>query len=297
MAWGGVIAEREGEIIMRSEVVKAGVEIGIKRKSKRSAIENTLRLAACSDLRRGILICLREGKKALSELRDELEISSTTAIHALRELGKDNLLFQDETRDYALTKIGEVIALKLTDFMDAIDVLKKHEDFWLTHDLSGIPQHLLDRIGALRDSTIVKDTATDIFKSHSNFINLLKNAKEIKGVSSIFVPDYPLLFEELILNKKVKVGLVVTKEVLGKIDEEIVKEIFTDKSSKFKLYITEENARANFTVTDYFMALGFYRIDGTYDYNRDLVGYDKKAIEWGKELFEWYLKRAERVFT
>ncbi|MCK4736227.1 MAG: DUF1724 domain-containing protein, partial [Methanophagales archaeon] len=160
----------------------------------------------------------------------------------------------------------------------------------------GIPPHLLDRIGALRDSTIVKDTATDIFKSHSNFINLLKNAKEIKGVSSIFVPDYPLLFEELI-DKKVEVGLVVTKEVLGKIDEEIVKEIFTDKSSKFKLYITEENARANFTVTDYFMALGFYRIDGTYDYNRDLVGYDKKAIEWGKELFEWYLKRAGRVLT
>ncbi|MCK4732825.1 MAG: DUF1724 domain-containing protein, partial [Methanophagales archaeon] len=161
--------------------------------------------------------------------------------------------------------------------------------------LSGIPPHLMEKIGALWDSTIVKDTATDIFKSHSNFINLLKNAKEIKGVSSIFVPDYPLLFEELI-DKKVEVGLVVTKEVLGEIDEEILKKIFADKSSKLKLYITEENARANFTVTDYFMALGLYRIDGTYDYNRDLISYNNEAVGWGSALFEWYLNRAKKVY-
>ena len=117
-------------------------------KKKRQIIQNTLRLATCSELRRGILISLREGKKALSELRTELEISSTTAIHALRELEREHLVFQDEHRDYALTKIGEVIALKLSDFIDAIGVLKKHEDFWLTHDLSGIPPHLIEKIGA-----------------------------------------------------------------------------------------------------------------------------------------------------
>jgi len=259
-------------------------------------MQNTLRLAVCSDLRRSILITLKEDKKPLSELRDALGVSSTTAIHALRELERDNLVFQDEHRDYALTKIGEIIALKLTDFVNAIEVLKKHQDFWLTHDLTGIPPHLFEKIGWLRDSTIVKDTATDIFKSHSNFINLLGGAKEMKGVSSIFVPDYPHLFEELILKKKADVELIVTKEVLEKIDEEMLKEIFASKSSKLKLYITEENARANFTVTDYFLAIGLYRIDGTYDYSRDLVSYNKEAIGWGRKLFEWYLNKAEKIF-
>jgi predicted transcriptional regulator len=26
-----------------------------------------------------------------------------------------------------------------------------------------------------------------------------------------------------------------------------------------------------------------------------LISYDKEAIEWGRELFEWYLKQAERI--
>ena len=94
-------------------------------KKKRQIIQNALRLAACSELRSGILASLSEGKKALSELREELEVSSTTAIHALRELEKDNLVFQDEDRDYVLTKIGEIIALKLSDFINAIDVFEK----------------------------------------------------------------------------------------------------------------------------------------------------------------------------
>ena len=267
----------------------------VEGKKKRQIVQNILRLAICSELRRGILVSLREGKKVLSELRTELEISSTTAIHALRELERDNFVFQGADRDYALTKIGEVIALKLSDFIDAIKVLKKHEDFWLTHDLSGIPPHLLEKIGRLRDSVVVKDTATDIFKVHSNYIDMLKDTKEVKGVSSIFVPEYPLVFEELIREKKANVELIVTEEVLGKIDEEILKEIFTDKSSKFKLYITKKDIKAAFTVTDFFIAFGFYRLDGTYDYSNDLRSYDKEAIEWGKELFEWHRKQAERV--
>lgn len=265
--------------------------------------QDTLRLVTCSALRRDILLYLVEGKKLLSEIRDELKVSSTTAIHALRELEKENLISQDKDRNYALTKISKIITLKLTDFVDAIEALKKHEDFWLTHDLSGIPEHLLAKIEALRDSTLLKDTATNIFKVHTSFVNLLASAKKIKGISSIFVPEYPTLFEELILKKKADVELILTKEVLEKVlekvDEKTLKEILADKSSKFKLYVTEKDAKAAFTVTDYFLSLGLFHVDGTYDYNRDLISYDKRAIEWGNELFEWYRNEigAERVFS
>ena len=297
MAWGGVIAEREGEIIMGSEEVKAGVGIGIKRKSKRSAIENTLRLAACSDLRRGILICLDSGKKSLSDLRDELEVSSTTAIHALRELEKGNLVFQDEDRNYALTKIGKVITLKLADFISMIEVLKKHEDFWLTHDFSGIPPHLVEKIGWLKDSVIIEAPATDVLKVFTNFVDILKNAKEIRGVTSMFIPDFGSLLRELTIEKNVDVELVLTEEISEGINKEILKRIFADKSSKLKLYMMKEDVKVAFTVTDYLLSFGLFNIDGTYDWNKDLISYNRKAIEWGRELFEWYCKRAEEFIV
>ena len=298
MTWGGVIAERrEGEIIMGSEGVKAGVGVGIKRRSKRSAIENTLRLAACSDLRRGTLICLDSGKKSLSDLRDELEVSSTTAIHALRELEKGNLVFQDEDRNYALTKIGKVITLKLVDFISAIEVLKKHEDFWFSHDLSGIPPHLMEEIGWLEDSVIIEAPATDVLKVFTNFVDILKNAKEIRGVTSMFIPDFGSLLKELTLEKNVDVELILTEEISEGIDKEILKRIFADKSSKLKLYLMKEEVKVAFTVTDYLLSFGLFNIDGTYDWNKDLISYNRKAIEWGSELFEWYCKRAEEFIV
>jgi len=179
-------------------------------------------------------------------------------------------------------------------------VLKKHEDFWLTHDLRGIPEQLLEKIGWLKNLTLAEDTSTDIFKVHLNFINLLKNAKEIKGVSSIFVPDYPLLFVDLVIKKKADVQLVMTEEVFNKMlemtNQKLLKKAIKDENFKLKLYTVEENINAAFTVTDYFLSFGLFHVDGTYDYNRDIISYDRKGIKWGRELFEWYLKRAERVY-
>jgi predicted transcriptional regulator len=284
-----------GEGVATAEV--GGEEViamlGRGKENNPKRMQNTLHLAVCSDLRRSILIKLKGDKKPLSELRDALGVSSTTAIHALRELERDNLVFQDEHRDYALTKIGEVIALKLTDFVNAIEVLKKYEEFWLTHDLSGIPPSLMEKIGCLKDSTIMETTSADTLKVYANFVEILRNAKEIRGVTSMFVLEFQLLLKELTLEKNVDVELILTKEILEGIDKEILKEIFADKSSKLKLYMMKEDMKAAFTVTDSLISFGLFHIDGTYDWNNDLVSYSGKAIEWGRELFEWYRKHAE----
>lgn len=262
---------------------------------RKTSEHELLKLAVCSDLRKNILICLSGGKQPLSQVREILDISSTTAIHALRELEKNRLVSQEKDKNYALTSIGSTITLKLIDFNNAVEVLKTHERFWLEHDLSGIPEHMMEKIGWLKNSTLIEDTSTDIFKVHKNFIKLLSDARVIKGISSIYVPEFMQLFQELILNKNVDVELILTQDVLGKIDEEIIKKISLDKSHKLKLYITKEGTKAAFTVTDYFFSLGLFHVNGNYDYNRDLVSYDEKGIEWGKGLYEWYLQQAERI--
>jgi predicted transcriptional regulator len=262
--------------------------------SKRKNTQDTLRLATCSALRRDILIYLEKGKKPLSGIRDELGVSSTTAIHALRDLEKDTCVFQDEDRNYALTKIGELIALKLTDFIDAIKVLKKHQDFWLTHDLSGIPEHLLGKIGCLSNSNIVNIDALDIIKAHTTYLELLKTAKWIKGVSPIFSPDYPKVFEDLA--KRALTQLVLTESVLRKVIDvvgsETIKSLIHNHHLEF--FVTEEEIKVAFTVTDTFLSFGLFRPDGIYDTTRDLVSTEERAIRWGTELFGYYRERATK---
>jgi len=263
--------------------------------NKQNNSDNTLRLAVCSDLRRNILLSLKSGRKELKVLRDELDASSSTIIHALRDLEKDTLVLQDESKRYALSKIGEVISSKLSDFIDSIDVLKSYEEFWLSHDLRGIPPHLLDKIGCLQSATLLQNPSTDIFQVHTTFLSMLTKAQSIKGISPIFVPQYISLFADLILENKADVELIITEDVLQKIDQKTLHAIAADTDSRFRLYLYEKELHVAFSVTDSFISLGLYQNDGIYDYNRDLVSSDQRAIAWGEELFEWYKKRARRI--
>ncbi len=285
------IIEGEEEISVRDRSVIKG--------QKGQNIQNSIRIAVCSELRRQIIIALREGKRALSELRDSLGVSSTTAIHALRELEKENIIFQDKSRKYGLTRIGYVIGLKLSDFVDAVEVLKKHEDFWLTHDLSGIPPHLLEKIGWLKGSTLIEPPATDFFRVHTVYVDIVRTAKEIIGVSSIFIPEFSFLFEKLLIDEGTEVQLVITKEVLDRIlettDKDLLKRVLKDKIVKLKLYVMKEDKKIGLTVTDKFISLGFFNLDGTYDWNRDLISSSQRAIAWGRELFKYYVNNSKIV--
>jgi predicted transcriptional regulator len=170
-------------------------------------------------------------------------------------------------------------------------VLKKHQDFWLTHDLTGIPPYLLEKIGWLSNSTLLEDTSLDIFKVHSTYIELLKTVTKVRGISSFFDPHHPKVYEEL-LRSEIDVQLVLTEEVLEKVIEVSNAEIF--QSRTLSIYISKKPIKMGFSVTDKFLSLGLYYVNGPYDYNRDLLSYDKRAIEWGYELFEYHWGRAKK---
>ncbi len=250
--------------------------------------QKTLHLAACSNLRRDLMISLQEGKKPLSELREEMGVSSTTAIHALRDLEKGNLIYQDEVRDYALTKIGEIITLKLVGFINAINLLTKYESLWLEHDLSDIPLPLLEKIEDLSNSTLLTNTPTDTFKSHTTFIKVLEQANEVKGIYPIFNLEYLTTIAELVKGKKIDVELIVTNEVLDSIEgvvetEETFKDVFSEPN--FALFATDTEIKVALTLTDSVLYLGFFAHNGIYDYNTALISDDEKALSWGRDLY------------
>ena len=259
-----------------------------------SIVQNIIRLSLCSDLRRNIIILLSEGKKSLREIREALNTSATTALHALRELEKAKIIFRDEERDYVLTKTGEILAWKISDIVDAIEALKKHESFWKQHDLSGIPTHLLEKIGCLKNSEVHRINALDIIKTHKTFLQFLKNAKWVKGVSPIFAPDYPIIFRELATT--VPTQLVLTREVLEKLLESVNKEDLKRAISEccLEIFVTEEDVKVAFTVTDSFLSLGLFSTEGVYDTTSDLISTDSRAVRWGSELFKHYQKKAEK---
>jgi predicted transcriptional regulator len=85
-------------------------------KETEKAVHKILQVLACSDLRSSLAEALRDGKNlTLSQLSEQVGASSPAAVHALRELAKEQLTHQDAKRSYALTNVGEIVMRKLED--------------------------------------------------------------------------------------------------------------------------------------------------------------------------------------
>jgi predicted transcriptional regulator len=252
------------------------------------------RLVVCSDLRKNLILSLYESQKSLGDLRASLKISSTTAIHALKELEKGNLTFQEKNKKYSLTNIGKIIAIKLLDFCNAAEVLQKHERFWLEHDLSGIPHDMIEKIGWLKDSNVIAIDVLNIIKTHEHYISSLSNAKWIKGVTPIFSSDYTNAYKVL-AEKNIIIKLVLSQDVLKKLIEVMGPDYldFLINKHQAEIFVTDENLKVAFTVTDVFFSLGFFNNIGVYDIAQDLISTDDMAVCWGHELFKYYQEKSK----
>lgn len=265
-------------------------------KVDKQAVHEILRLLSCSDLRNNLAVTLREGKRlTLSELSEQVGASSPAAVHALRELGKEDLIHQDEKRNYSLTNIGEIVVRKLDEINLALLTLTRDKQFWLDHDLNDIPKPLLDKIGYLADSTFLSSTPTDLFKSFSTLYMLLQNSKEIHAISPIFADDMTTQFA-ILAAKGIDIELIFTPGVLdATLRTADKKELDKALKKNLKLFKIENQPNFACTVTNYFFILGFFRPDGSFDWSNALLSYTPEALEWGKELFAYYVEKTEPV--
>ncbi len=155
------------------------------------------------------------------------------------------------------------------------------------------------RLGALKDSTIVKTESSELGKVHETFLQLLLNSKKLKGTSPIFHPDYVVAMKKL-LNQGGTVELICTGKVLKKTLESAVSTNEAELIQKFileeqlKVYLIED-IKVALTVTDNIFSLGLFNLNGEYDYNTDLMSMNPKALQWGEDIFQDYLKQSSKV--
>lgn len=249
-----------------------------------------LRLAICSERRRSLLLSLNEGTKSLGDLREELKTPSPALIQALRELERNHLVRQDQVRRYELTPIGRGAVRKVIDFRNAMEVLQKHHAFWLEHNLRGIPDHIFDRIGSLRDATLITGPPSDLFKAMRHFVELLQSSAVVNLVSPIYIPNIDTILLEKFASEESRIELVITEEVLHHLIGETEDARFKEALDKFlTLRVLHDDPKLVMVVTDRFMALALYRTDDAFDYSSTLTSQNPEAIAWSQELFDYYV--------
>jgi predicted transcriptional regulator len=251
-----------------------------------------------SELKQKILLSLLKGGKKLSELKAEVETTETTILHVLKEFEKLELTSKT-SGTYCLSPLGFIEAQICRELYNATEAMEKFKEFWLTHQVQPIPSSSILKIGYLKDSILVKSESSELGKVHETFMNVLVNSKKVRGTSPIFHADYVAAFKRL-LDQGETVELICTEQILNKTLQSASSTGDAELFLKFiaqgllNIYVTQD-LKIALTITENVFSLGLFNLDDEYDYNMDLISSDSKALQWGEEVFQEYLKRSKKV--
>lgn len=256
--------------------------------------EDKLKAFTRSAVRTKIMLCLKDKAMPASGLEAELGIRTSTILHAIKEMMEAGLIGK-KAQNYLLTNTGKIQTLLIDETVSALVLLDRYEDFWAEHDLSGIPEDLLCKIGMLENSKVIIADPAQVLGVQEAFAAEVQKSKVIYGVSPINLPNYASAIVGAVENGA-SVELILTRRVIDIIFKEHhdqLKNLLALES--FKLCRIEEEVKVAFTVTDSIFSLGLFNLAGVYDMASDLMGADDGAIEWGMQLFRYYRDRSELI--
>jgi predicted transcriptional regulator len=251
-----------------------------------------------SGIRTGALIGLRSKPQTAAELARALKATQSQLLHSIRPLVADSTIIRrgGEGREstYALSTKGVILSELLSQIFSAEFAVSENESFLQSHDLSGIPSHLLARIGDLAGSCIIKSDNSNIFGMQDNYIKEIASAKKIYGIAPVMMPgDAETIIAAA--NRGTPVSLILTNEILSSAFSErgdILRGLL--KLDNFHLYKIE-SAKVAFTVTDSMISLGLFLHNGDFDALTDLICRSHESVMWGTWLFRYYLESSTQI--
>jgi predicted transcriptional regulator len=247
-----------------------------------------------SEKRKNLLLLLRGSSKTLDEIREHLKVTSSGIIPQIRKMEERHLIARVNRR-YELTEMGTVIADYYCNFEGIEKIFNNNMKFWDEHKISAIPGEFRIRLHELGNYEIVRSTSTDIFKPHQEDMRNLVNARLMKGISPVMHPDYPRYICNL-AEKGMDVYIIITDEILEILEKTYMEEL--KKCSGLKkicLSVCHEKIEFSFLATDHFLSLRPFLKDGNYDFHEKIMSFDRSAIRWGEDLFNYYVRRSEKI--
>lgn len=247
-----------------------------------------------SEKRKNILLLLDGEPKNIEEIKDKLDVSSTSILPPIKKLIDNDLLVQED-RMYRLSDLGEFVVKKVKPLISAIGVLEQHNDYWICHDLSSIPRHLLERISEVGNCTLIEPDLNHVYEPSPKIIENMTNSKKVFTFASYFNPAYLCLYVEL-GKKDAELSLNLTQSVWNHLSNEhpkMVEEILSMEN--ISLFISREmNKISEITVTDKIMLLGLFDNNGKFD-QQFLISFEPGALNWGKELYDYFKSLAKQM--
>ena len=254
-----------------------------------------IELIFLSQKRTQIFLFLRENPKTITEIREFLHTNSVAVLPQLKILRENSLIIK-RGNIYSLTPLGMAIAGRLQPMVDLIKVFGNQYDYWANHSIECIPTPFLNRIGDLSDCTLSEPPGkAHFFEIHKEFVENMIQAKKLSGVVSFFHPTHLSLFFDFVKMGR-EISIIITPPIYERIKEEF-RDLLNEYSNleNASLYVCRETIKFNFSVTDRLFFLTLPLSDGTYDFQSRIMCFDPVALQWGEDLFSYYMNKSDKI--
>lgn len=228
--------------------------------------------------------------KSTAELESKLQCSRRSVYRALDELIRSSFVAKDKRGKYFLTKIGKILALQNRSAIQLLSVLERHRDFWLAHDLSALPECLLNELGALKNSHIVKSDVVADSGQKAVTQELEKAKKCILAISPVTTPEWTARVVRK-TSEGVRASLVISREVIDvQFREEFKKySVLTNPNVQIRV---NDSLRLAFMSNGACIGLALSDEEGL-DLKNILFCRGEEAVAWGRRLFDYYARESK----
>ncbi|MDW5550079.1 winged helix-turn-helix domain-containing protein [Methanosarcina sp.] len=229
----------------------------------------------------------------MEEIKTLLDVSPTAILPQIKRLTDSDLVIQ-KNGNYELTDMGDQVFKKVQSLVNVLTLLEQ-DNYWIEHDLSGIPKYLLDRIGDLKDCKLVEPDPSQIFEPSTELLNFFSSSRYLMVFSSFYRPEFLPLYTRL-GRLESDVTLIFTESVLEKIMQNYqkkVRKLATMQNTE--LFVCNDGVKlAELMVSDHGMIISLFDNNGRFYYEYMSCS-EPEAINWAKELIEFCKSRAWQI--
>ncbi|MDI3485382.1 MAG: hypothetical protein PWQ50_602 [Methanolobus sp.] len=257
---------------------------------RRALIETISR----SEKRKDVLLLLQNGPVSMSNILQALDVSRNALLPQMKILEDGHLIEKNKDNDdYILTKFGKLIVSDLTPLLDTLEVLEDKMEYWINHYTDCIPPQLFNRLRELKECQLIEPELSESMELSKEAVDAALKSKKVCALASLYHSDYIEIYDYYAKNN-IEFHFIMTQDVRDKFiaeDKQMFENLLKTPHLNFYIY-QRETGLSTLSCTEDCLLLRLLREDKLYD-PRYLLSYNKEAVTWGEELFQYYLKYSE----
>jgi predicted transcriptional regulator len=229
--------------------------------------------------RLNILRELNTKNLTMTGLAGKLNLTTTEASRQLQRLSDTLLVRKQPDGMYSMTNYGRLVL----HLCSPIDFVSRHREYFLTHDVWGLPPLFITRFSELSGSTLMMDMLENINTS----FRIVREAREYIWMGGI---EQPINFDSILVEQ-------VPKGVKGKflfLERFLPKKPLAPELAQGIEYRIVDSFPVTFLMTEKGAVVAFPQIGGKADYAA-FIGNDPVFLNWCRDFFLYFWEKGRRV--